>query len=225
MRDAEYMMGYLWRYEDGLEHNNTIVFEWYLRASQKGHPESPGEVGYMYYAGACVVQDYAKGAEWYLKSAENGIDFAQYSIGYLYLQGEGVEQNDKKAIYWFRKSVAQGYERSKVHLFELPYEGKGGESAYPEDFKLPSELLETDTENDEYQYMTALMYLEGLGVTANPQMAFVWMEKAAENENIDAQYELSDMYYLGIGVEQDPAKGNYWLDAAEENEYWWYYGY
>lgn len=189
-----------------------------MRAAQKGHAESLGKVGYMYYSGAGVAQDYAKAVEWYFKSAENGVDFARHSVGYLYMNGKGVEQNDPKSIYWFRKSVAQGYERLGENLFELLYKGKRGEAAYPDAFRLLNQLLEADPENDEYQYDMARTYWEGRAVIKDGEKAFFRMKKAAANENIDVQYDLSDMYFQGIGTERDSAEGNYRLEIAEEND-------
>jgi len=53
------------------------------------------------------------------------------------------------------------------------------------------------------QYILSNMYAKGEGVPHDDQLAFWWLQKAAEQELAVAQYSLGAMYYKGEGVPQD----------------------
>ena len=65
-------------------------------------------LGFKYYIGKGVEQDYAKAFEWYLKSATQGNAEAQNNLGELYDKGKGVEQDSAKAFEWYLKAAEQG---------------------------------------------------------------------------------------------------------------------
>jgi uncharacterized protein len=223
-REAQYQLGMNYYYGNKVEADPNAAKFWMEKAALQGHPDARGQLGYMYYKGTGVEQNYEKSFYWYHKSAEAGVDFAQHSLAYLYEKALGVEKDLQEAIFWYRKSVAQGYESSKENLCVLLFDGHAGSDAYPEALRLLKELLEKDSDNDEYQYRMAIIYYEGMGVEQDLREAFKWMLKSAENEHIDAQYELANMYFNGIGTEQDSAMGEYWYEIAEENEsYYWAY--
>nr|WP_298686645.1 tetratricopeptide repeat protein [uncultured Dongia sp.] len=62
------------------------------------------------------------------------------------------------------------------------------------------------------------MYLDGLGVPANPAQAAIWLEKAAGGGNARARAQIGALYATGTGVPQDEMKASYWLlKAANQN--------
>ena len=65
-------------------------------------------LGYMYYEGKGVEQDYLKAFEWYEKSVKQGYADAQYNLAVMYANGHGVEQDNNKAFEWYLKSAEQG---------------------------------------------------------------------------------------------------------------------
>jgi TPR repeat protein len=84
-------------------------------------------------------------------------------------------------------------------------------------------ILAEEDNNDEAQYYLGLMYVDGLGVSADPYEGFKWIMKAAEQENTDAMYQISDMYRYGIGTAKDTVKANEWEEDADEIEWGWMY--
>ncbi|WP_268808418.1 tetratricopeptide repeat protein [Oceanospirillum multiglobuliferum] len=62
------------------------------------------------------------------------------------------------------------------------------------------------------------MYHSGIGVKQDPEKAFRWFKKAAEQGNTKAQYNLGLMYRSGLGVEQDMVKAVMWFKKAAEQE-------
>lgn len=81
-------------------------------------------------------------------------------------------------------------------------------------------LSRASAENTQEQINMGVMYLKGHEVEANPEQAFYWMEKAAENGSAEAEYYLSLFYADGLGVvEPDLALAMKWLRQAAEHDY------
>ena len=66
----------------------------------QGDAESQSRLGYMYYQGQGVPQDYAAALKWYRLAAAQGYARAQYSLGYMYANREGVPQDHVQAHKW-----------------------------------------------------------------------------------------------------------------------------
>ena len=76
-------------------------------------------IGFMYYHGYYVTQNYQKAFEWQIKAADQGHAKAQHNIGVMYFKGEYVDQNREKAVYWIRKSAKQSSQVSQDLLRQL----------------------------------------------------------------------------------------------------------
>src|SRR5579872_2025820 len=63
-----------------------------MRSADVGNPEAQTHLGYLYYKGRGVPQDYEAAAYWLTRAAEQGEPTAQFLLGLLYDKGQGVEQ-------------------------------------------------------------------------------------------------------------------------------------
>ena len=68
----------------------------------------------------------------------------------------------------------------------------------------------------EAQYRMAIMMQNGLGMTANPDLAYRYMRRAAEAGHGLAQHGLGFMYLEGECAEKDAAKAAEWFRKAAE---------
>lgn len=59
-----------------------------------------------------------------------------------------------------------------------------------------------------------VMYLQGNGVSRDPNQAFTWFKKAADGGNRDAAYQLALMYEAGRGVPRDATQATAWYRKA-----------
>lgn len=64
------------------------------------------------------------------------------------------------------------------------------------------------------QYDLGLMYLFGQGVTKDPEHAFWWIERSAEQGYPMAQKTLIQMYINGIGITRNQQKAQEWQDKG-----------
>ena len=98
--------------------------------------------------------------------------------------------------------------------------GWGGMQRDPsEAFRLFS-LLETVREHSKAaQCCMAECYLHGLGVPADPEMAFVWYTASAQAGLARAQCSLGMCYRAGIGTEPDRTRACEWFIAATRQDH------
>ncbi|KAI9208768.1 uncharacterized protein BJ171DRAFT_565222 [Polychytrium aggregatum] len=92
------------------------AFEWYSKSANKGNSYGEWMVGFCYYDGIGVAQDYVKAAEWFRKSAEQGNRYGQYWLANCYEYGEGVAKDIDTAIVWCRRAAEQGEQDAAVNL-------------------------------------------------------------------------------------------------------------
>ena len=69
-------------------------------------------LGFKYYMGKGVEQDYAKAFEWYLKAAKQGEQLAQDSLGLMYFEGRGTVKDNIKSRDWYSKACDNGHQPS-----------------------------------------------------------------------------------------------------------------
>ncbi len=84
-------------------------FEMIKKGAEQGYVEDQSHLGYCYYIGEGVAQDYEEAVKWYTAAAKQGNVYAQNNLGCCYYYGEGVEQDYKKALKWFNKAAQQRF--------------------------------------------------------------------------------------------------------------------
>ena len=92
-----------------------------------GDAEAQHLLGFMYYRGKGVAQDFAKAAYQFRAAAEQGHAPAQSLLAEMYGAGEGVTRNHETAAAWFHKAAAQGHQVAQVALSFLYTEGRSVE--------------------------------------------------------------------------------------------------
>ena len=71
--DAEELIGVMYAMGLGVERDDERAFEWYLRASMKGHPGAQSGVGWYYEIGrGMAAPDLVRAYMWYVLSAIGG---------------------------------------------------------------------------------------------------------------------------------------------------------
>ena len=72
-----------------------------------GVAEAQRELGFMYYNGEGVPQNYTEAVKWYRLAADQGLPGAQHDLGVMYLTGQGVPQDYVLAHMWFNLAASQ----------------------------------------------------------------------------------------------------------------------
>jgi uncharacterized protein len=75
------------------------------KAAEIGDTEAQTALGWMYFKGEGVRQDYAKALTLLRKTADQGNAKAQAALGVMYLKGQGVPRDFAQARMWFNLSA------------------------------------------------------------------------------------------------------------------------
>ena len=79
--DAEELIGSMYALGTGVERDDIRAFEWYLRASLRGHPGAQSGIGWYYEVGRGMpAPDLVRGYAWYTLSAIGGDPDAAISL-------------------------------------------------------------------------------------------------------------------------------------------------
>ncbi|MDE6296556.1 MAG: protein kinase [Muribaculaceae bacterium] len=109
-------------YRDGcatLQRDASKSLFWIRKAAEQGNDVAIEEMGYKYYEGLGVEQDYAEAMKWLKQAAEKGKASAYSSIGIMYRDGEGVAPDFDKAEENFKKGASAGNSYSAYLLARL----------------------------------------------------------------------------------------------------------
>ncbi|RIA94916.1 hypothetical protein C1645_758911, partial [Glomus cerebriforme] len=121
------MVGKFYEKGFGIDKDENIALEWYVKASQQNDIYGHFEVGRYYYTKknydeafkcyqlaannglnvalnnlAGMEKDDFKIFELYKKSAENGFLPSQYELAKCYENGKGTQQNKTEALKWYK---------------------------------------------------------------------------------------------------------------------------
>lgn len=77
--------------------------------AEQGVREAQLALGYLYYVGQGVDQNFALAARWFNSAAESGEAAAMYNLAWLYETGEGVVANSAKRASWLKQAADAGY--------------------------------------------------------------------------------------------------------------------
>jgi TPR repeat protein len=101
------------------------------------------DLGFAYYNGNGVSQDYSEAVKWFRKAAEHPISFtqsrgtpvSQFMLGLIYDNGEGVPQDYTEALQWYREAAKQGEANAQNNLGMMYFKGEGVPQDYVEAYK------------------------------------------------------------------------------------------
>ena len=89
-----------------------------------------------------------------------------------------------------------------------------GQTDYVSDRQLWERLAERGDATA--QYRLASFYQNGWGVTADYEIAAVWLRRAADQGQSDAQFNLGLLYLKGQGVREDAKQAAAWFRKSAE---------
>lgn len=184
------------------------------KAALQDDPEAIAVLGYYYFDGKIIPQDYPKAIESFNRACDKGSESAAYMLGHCYREGLGVETNAVKAFEYFkladeRKSLPGAY------ALAVAYEnGIGVEVDY-------TEALSGYTRSSEAEWEDPLT-----GSTANnarqgrerlDEIGKYWKSANADNE-AEAQYHVGLCFANGNVVTKSLETAFVWyVKSAEQN--------
>ncbi|MDY6336004.1 MAG: tetratricopeptide repeat protein [Succinivibrionaceae bacterium] len=179
---------------------NQAVKEPYAESGSSRNPQQDAEfinsaqyyLGFMYFNGQGVAQNYDEAARHLLQAAQQGHAEAQNLLGRAYFRGQGRKQSFNEAVKWWSKAAEQGQAEAQNSLGDAYCKGKGTEQNY----KTAVTYYRKAAKQGHSGAETSLgdMYKKGLGVDQDTGEAVKWYWKAAEHGYADARSRLEEMF-------------------------------
>ena len=118
--DAQYFLGTMYYYGDGVNPDDTKAMEWLLKSAEQGNAEAQNELGLIYYYDYeyhDIDKDLSQkqALKWFQLSAYQGQQVAQLFLGVYYYE----HKRYRKALYWFKKSAEQGNTDAQEYIDKL----------------------------------------------------------------------------------------------------------
>ncbi len=103
--EAEYQIGFMHEFGQGVPRNQTEAIKWCRQSAEHGFAEAQFSIGVSYAQGRDMKQDYAQALQWLQKAAEQVHPQALAWLGTMYEKGWGVPQNQMEAYFWDQLAV------------------------------------------------------------------------------------------------------------------------
>ncbi len=118
---ADYVKGY-----DAFDNGDyaTALAE-FRPLAEEGSYYAQFYLGFMYYNGNGVLQDYKEAAKWYTLSAEQGDGDAQNNLAVMYEKGQGVLQDYKESFRLYSLAVENGNKKAQRNMGTSYQSGRG----------------------------------------------------------------------------------------------------
>ncbi len=176
---AVYLLGTFYEAGVGVEENPIKAFELFASATALGCIPAIYKFGYYLFYG--VVKENQQEGFYYIElAAKQGYADAENEIAALYMDGDYVEQNIELALCWWERAAKHG---SYVAQFNLGLTSFIGE-VVTKDYVRALELFHLSAIHGyaDAEHAIGVMYLNGLGVEENKEIALDWLLKALEHD-------------------------------------------
>ena len=178
--------------------------EKFERAAALGNVKAMLSLARLYEEGRLIEPDSKKAFSLWKDAAERNSPKAMACLAGYYKKGVGTEIDEEKAKYWLNKAVEAGYAPVILLLARDKYLAARYEEALS--------LLGLIKEGDECEFIEAniligSIYMDGLGVEADPELGKSYYEKCIERNSMLAMRKLGIAYCKGKSLKRDYGKG------------------
>ena len=198
---AQYSLGNLYYYGNGVERDLSQAFLWYQKSSSQGQPYASYSIAQMYNKGEYVSQSEENAQRYYknalsgfleLESKDQADDNLYYKLGSMFKKGLGTDIDMDKAIDYFKRSAEMNNTNAKRTLALEYISGKHLELDIENGLEMLTECA--DSGDTLSCYKLGKIYFKGEIVYKDLNMAEKYLLKAAENKNEYALYSLGKLY-------------------------------
>lgn len=177
--DARFRLGNFYaNYKEPRDYTRAYI--WLRRAAEGGHRVAMYDLARLFREGKGVTKNEKEAFRWMLKSAEAGVLQAQMAVSDMYATGTGVEKSLAESLKWILK-IANSPSAPVAWLNKAGDIFFGGWETIPKNYPFARRFYErAAAKGDTHALeMLAKMYIEGLGVTPDPEKAREYLKKIA----------------------------------------------
>ena len=171
--DAQLYLAESYRFgRDGFEKNFSEAIKWYKLAAENDNHDAMSALGFIYYDGDDVEQDYNEAYYWFKKDGFRELPYFVYAEMCFF-----VDKDYANALNLYRAALQQGVEEASYKIGEMYYYGLGVEQDYTKALEF-LKYYENEFDEDDIDFapakvhrMLGEMYLNGWGVEQNTEEA------------------------------------------------------
>ena len=221
--EAQYRLAGCYRDGTGVKMNPSAAFTLYLKTAKQGYLDSLDQVGQCYLFGTGVEKDLVAARNWLEMAATKGHVLAMIHMARLCLEetpnskacGSALTEAGRE---WKEKALQQGKKAkdpqslrtAAAQLRHFPFYDRVSYAAFEE---AAAELGDSNA-----QYRCGEAYEEGIGVKKNPEIAFEWYLKAAEQGHPGAENMVGRFLKNGwAGIPVNKEEATKWYRRAAEH--------
>jgi TPR repeat protein/serine/threonine protein kinase len=189
--------------DDDSDDSDDIV-DTFRRAADVGNVRAMNNLGWCYYNGRGVVQDFDEAVIWYRRAADAGDETAMNDLGRCYYNGRGVVQDFDEAVIWYRRAADTGNAAAMYNLGRCYYNGRGVAQDFDEAARWYRRAA--DAGNAAAMFNLGINFLLGKSGRQDIIAGIQFHQQAAEAGYSDAMSNLAYFHLAGFGVEQNADK-------------------
>ena len=102
---AQYNIGVMHEWGDGVPQNNAEAIRWYRRSAELSHKDAQNNLGAMYSKGEGAEQNFVEALKWFILSGGNGSEGGKKNIGIVEkrMTIEQINEARKLASEWMKQ--------------------------------------------------------------------------------------------------------------------------
>lgn len=209
--DAMFLTGVAYAEGRGLPQSNTLALQWYTQAIENHSDKAMYTLGVCYSSGSLgLTADPAQALAWFEKGAALKNANCLFSAGVSYATGAGTTKDPAHAVECFAKAADLDHVQAMFRLAGMYARGEGVAADPALAARWNSKAFDwcdrhAKDGSDFAMYLKGLCLLHGVGVSADPKLAFSTLRAAGERKNGAAWLELARCSIEGVGVPVDLA--------------------
>ena len=122
---AQFALGTMYAFGDGVAQSKTEARLWYEKAAAQGHPMALYNLGLYYDKGIGVAQDRVRALGYYKRGADAGDGKAAYNAGQMLVTGDGVTADVVEGVRLMERSAALNISQAQISLGYIYQTGLG----------------------------------------------------------------------------------------------------
>lgn len=185
------------------------------KGAQRGVAQAQYRLGYAYYDGDGVGQDYVAALRWFRLAAGQRHGPALNMVGLMHERGEGTPPDMAAALDWYRRGAEVGHRVALSNLGKCYRYGTGVEK---DDVRAAEYFRQAAGLNfAEAQAELSRLYEDGRGVARDYAQAAFWAREASMHGSKKGDIVLARLLWNGNGVEKNPELGTRTLRAVADD--------
>ena len=212
---SQYMLGdWFYCHKTNPDYKKEAVV-WLSKSANQGNPDAQYQLAQCYETGYGCIKDETKASSWYQEAAKQGHVEAQRSYLRLKYRSDVYDDVYNKVLINNLSLMVSADEGDRESQYSLGWMFFPGRNIREE--KATALWLEKAAKQGHIgaQYLIAVCYEKGRGVSRNIGRSIEYYKKAALNgKNLSAQLRLADYYLYGKMVKKDVCEALKWYSMS-----------